>query len=250
MRTSTYTFCLLILLSGWGLTAMAQNPFAPDRPGIGSGSYVLSPNTIYLESGIEFSDSGNLNEYSFGQVLMRYGILPALELDLFFNSIVIRDLNGTRDTGIQDTGIGLKYNILADRDGQPVRVSLLGTMSIPTGSRKFTDDEWTPGVTLLADSPLGDQWGITGNAGYTVGTGSREDRFSLILTPGFSVPSLENLGAYFGYAGFYTSSDDRHFAEAGLTLLAHTDIQLDFNGGLELRDGDFFLGFGLVRRWK
>lgn len=250
IKKSLYTFCLLILLSGRGLTVTAQDLFAPDRPGIGSGSYVVSPSTIYLESGVQFSSSGNLNEFSLGQLLMRYGIWPALEFDIFFNSLIFRDFNGTTDTGIQDSGIGIKYNILADRKGQPVRVSLLGTLSIPTGSRNFTADEWTPGITLLADTPIGDHWGLTGNAGYTVGTGSQADRYSLIITPGYAVPSIDKLGAYFGYAGFYSSADDRHFAEAGLTLLAHTDIQLDVNSGLELSDGDFFLGFGLVKRWK
>ncbi|MDX1671024.1 MAG: hypothetical protein R3211_01685, partial [Balneolaceae bacterium] len=69
---------VLVLLS-FG-TLLAQNNISPDRPGIANGSYVLEPKMTYLESGVEYFDTGTLTEVSLGQILFRHGLADGVEL--------------------------------------------------------------------------------------------------------------------------------------------------------------------------
>ncbi|MGK7371585.1 MAG: hypothetical protein ACNS64_15345, partial [Candidatus Halalkalibacterium sp. M3_1C_030] len=42
----------------------AQKNISPDRPGIGDGSYIVQPRVTYLETGIEYFNVDNLDQFS------------------------------------------------------------------------------------------------------------------------------------------------------------------------------------------
>ncbi len=239
----------LFLLAAITLTpaAAAQEAIASDRPGLGSGSYVLDAGTIQVEGGIAYANAGPLDLFSVGQLLVRVGV-PQIELQAIVNSLVFASANGASDEGLQDIGVGAKVRLYRSPE-LPLSVSGLATLSLPTGADFLTSDEVVPSAILLVDYGVNERWNVAGNLGYTVGVDQLDDVFAVIITPSVSLPVEANAGAYFGYAGFYSSSSPQHIAEGGFTLLPQPDLQLDINGGVDIDTGDFFIGVGVATRW-
>ncbi|MCZ6916274.1 MAG: transporter [Gemmatimonadetes bacterium] len=238
----------LCLTFGIGLaSAEAQETIASDRPGIGSGSHVLSAGTVQLEVGVAFTSAGLFDSYGLGQTLLRFG-LPGLEVQALLNSVVVQRGPGGDAEGVEDLGIGVKARLLEQPD-DGLAVSALAAITAPTGAAFVSNDEWVPSAALLADLNLTDRLGVSANLGYQVGVGSIEDVFSVVLTPGISLPGRDAIGVYFGYAGFFAGAGNEHWLEAGITLLASRNLQFDVNGGIETGNNDYFLGFGIATRW-
>ncbi len=174
--------------------------------------------------------------------------LPYVELQTLVNSFVVSRSPGESSEGFEDLSFGIKVPVFAPEDGH-LRISTLATLSLPTGSRFLTSDEAIPAATLLLDRTLFERWSLSANLGYTAGPGAQRDILSVTLTPSVSLPGGANLGTYAGYAGFFASGRDRHVVEAGLTVGATADLQLDVNGGLDMESGNYFVGIGFARRW-
>ncbi len=249
MRSRTLAVPLLLLLPAtltpWS-QAEAQETIASDRPGIGSGSYVLELGTVQAEGGVAYANGESVDVYSIGQLLIRIGT-PYLEAQALLNSFVIADFPTGDEEGFQDFGFGLKARLYRQPESD-LAVSVLATLSVPTGADFLSSDEVIPAATLLADYALSDRWALSTNLGYALGLDDVDDVFAVTLTPSVSLPVEANLGAYFGYAGFFSSGQDQHFLEGGLALLANVDVQLDLNAGVELDSGDYFIGVGVAAR--
>jgi len=245
-----YHLLVISILVAWAHPAVqAQSGIAPDRPGIGSGTHTVEPGTVYLEGGVQYFGTGFIDQYSFGQVLLRTGLSDRVELQGQLNSYVFLDVAGVELDGFQDIGIGLKTDLLNASDRKPLDLSVLTSLSFPTGSDDFSNDEVIPSIVLLGNLAISDQWSLDSNLGYTFQFDDLDGQWLFTLTPATAIPGPDNLGLYFGYAGFYTSVDSRHFIEAGLTLLTAPGFQLDLNSGLELEDGDAFIGIGAAKRF-
>lgn len=242
--------CLLTLLALGGPPRIAaQETIASDRPGIGSGAFVLGPGTIQLETGVDYSSSASARAYSFGQALVRVGA-PGFEVEIFANSYVVTrsDLpsGALDDEGFQDVGVGFKLPIARDVGGR-LNLSLQGVLTAPSGSEAFTGDEWIPAFNALADVALGDRSGLSVNFGYQTGPGTLEGVTTVIVTPGISLEG--GVGLYAGWAGLFAGGSATHVAEAGLSYLASADVQLDVNGGWDVERENWFLGAGVAVRW-
>ena len=248
---SAHLILLCAVLSLWsGATTPlhSQVTIASDRPGIGSGSFVLGRGTLHLETGAEYGRSGDADVVSVGQVLLRLGLGRSLEIQGLANSLVLERGSGSDQEGLQDMGIGAKVGIVSEGAGG-LSVSVLSTLSFPSGADAFSSGETIPGLTLLADLPLSQSVGLSTNLGYSAWLADAEDEVSVIVTSSLSIPGTDGLGAYGGYAGFYSDAGDRHYAEGGLTWISGADLQFDLNTGVDVESGDFFLGFGLATRW-
>lgn len=251
MRTIALLPAFLWAGAGTASELLAQETIASDRPGIGSGSFVVGPGTIQVEAGFEIADTG-ARDYSFGQALVRIG-LPGVELEVLANSVTMTD-NATSsvsidDWGIEDTGFGVKVPLVRDTGGG-MALSLQGIATAPTGSEGFTNGEWVAALNGLADLALGERASVSFNLGHEFGSDVRDGATSVIVTPGLSVGS--GVGVYGGWAGtFFTNSDTAHVAEAGLTYLATPNVQLDLNGGRQVGGprSSWFAGVGVAKRW-
>ena len=111
--------------------------------------------------------------------------------------------------GFQDLGVGLKAGLWKGAGGD-VALSALGTVSLPVGSDLLTSDEVVPTITLLAVYRVSNRWALSMNVGYAFGPGAVESVYSLTVTPSVSLLGDPNLGAYFGYAGFYSAGVDQN----------------------------------------
>lgn len=248
MRVRTTLALLFIIVITPIASVHAQDVFSPDRPGLGNGTYVLSPKTTYLETGLEYYGSGSIDQFSFGQVLFRHGLTQGLEFRVLLNSFVIETRPfGSNQTGVADPGLELKFNLYDDPNSS-FTLSGLGSVSIPAGYSPYTDNKWHPGATLLANYQLSENWSVTSNLGYTFGPGNTEDIVTITVTPGFSIPNSD-ISGYFGYAGFLADTASQHFFEAGVTKLLGQSVQIDINSGVDANSGDAFIGAGLALRF-
>jgi len=246
MPAEKRNFLLLFMLSLLISTPlMAQEAISPDRPGLGDGSYVLEPRVTYVESGVEYFNVDNLDQFSLGQIVFRHGLTQGIELRMLLNSFVVQSLPSTTLTGVPDPGVGLKFK-LYDKLGSNLRLSGLTSLSIPVGSTDFTTDEWIPSVALLADFSLTGYATLSGNLGYTFEAGPFPEVWKVTITPGYALPGDSNIGIYGGYAGFYSEGVDEHFIETGLTKHVKSFLQLDVNAGLDVESLGVFVGGGLA----
>ena len=236
----------LLFASGWSRAVGAQPAIASDRPGLGTGAFVLEAGTIQIEAGAELAIDDE-RRFSAGQIVVRMG-LPLVELQALVNSFVVSRPPGQAAQGFEDLGLGTKIPLVA-REDDSLQISMLASLSLPTGSVFLTTDEAVPAVALLVDSAVSERWSVSTTLGYTAGPDAEPDVLSVTLTPGVSVPGPLNLGAFVGYAGFFASGPDRHVVEAGLTFGATVDLQLDATGGIDIYTGSYFVGVGFARRW-
>lgn len=247
-RTTVRGFLLTGLLIGLSAPAAAQQrPPAPaiaaDRPGAGTGSHVLADGIFQAEGGLAYAESAGTDRYSFGQVLLRYG-LPVVEVRAGLNSFVVQR-GGAEEEGFEDVTAGIKVPVVREFS---FRGALLAGATLPTGTRPFTADDPVFEGSALADwSPSGPA-SLSLNVGYASRFDGDGGTVSVSATPSLSVPGVEGLGLYAGYAGSFSDGADRDLAEAGLTYLVGSETQVDLNGGFELGSDDFFVGIGIARR--
>lgn len=241
---------LTALLLGASSPATAQQrPPAPaiaaDRPGAGTGSHVLAGGIFHAEGGLEYAESAGIDRYSFGQLLLRYG-LPAVELRAGLNSFVVQR-DGAEEEGFEDVTAGVKLPVIREFS---FHGSLLAGATLPTGARPFTADDPVYEASALADwSPAGPA-SLSLNLGYASSFDGDGGTLSVSATPSLSVPGAGGLAVYAGYAGSFSDGTDRNLAEAGLTYLLGSETQVDLNGGFEFGSDEFFLGIGLARRFR
>lgn len=240
---------LTAFLLGFASPAVAQQrppspAIAADRPGAGTGSHVLADGIFQAEGGLEYAESAGADRYSFGQLLLRYG-LPAVEVRAGLNSVVLQRGAGEEE-GFEDVTAGVKLPVVREFSLQG---SLLAGVTFPTGTRPFTADDPVFEGSALADWSPGGPTSLSLNVGYA---SSFDDggTVSVSATPSLSVPGTEKLGVYAGYAGSFSDGADRNLAEAGVTYLVSSETQVDLNGGFELGSDDFFLGVGLAHRFR
>jgi hypothetical protein len=190
-----------------------------DRPGLGDGAHVMAPGVWQAELGGQYLSGGNAR------------------------------LNaGSSDFGIEDLGIGAKVPMGASGAWN---WTVLGLVTIPTGSDDYSAREVTAGATVIGQTTLTESISFALNAGYFsplngVGDGS----FAVIVTPGFAIPGLPEWSAYAGVASYFGHGDDANLIEAGLAYVRDADTQLDLNWGIDTDSREWFLGVGWARRWR
>jgi hypothetical protein len=199
-----------------------------------------------METGGEYAKAGEASRDSVGQLLLRLGAFQGLEFQAQLNSLILTHGGGPEREGFQNMGLGAKLHLLQSGPAGS-SLSLLGSVSLPTGADFLTSDEAVPSFTLVADVPLSPGLGLAVNLGTDGLLADVEDVTRVIVTPAVSLPGDSGIGLFSGYAGSFADSGDRHLIEGGVTWLASADLQLDVNGVVDTESGDFFLG--LATRW-
>lgn len=223
--------------------AIGQDALSPDRPGFGDGTATVAPGTFQAELGAAAANDDFGTNAEVGQLLLRYGVADVLELRGGVGSFAL-DAPDTEYTG---TSVGGKLRLVQSPLSS---VSLVSTWALPTGSGAFASDRVSQTLALAYDGALGDDLGLSVNAGTEVPYGGDADP-SYLFIPTLSVDIAEGVGGYVGYAGFYSVGLNTNYVEAGVTLLSTPNTQLDVNTGLQVdenRDA-FFVGLGLARRF-
>lgn len=234
-----------------------------DRPDFVEASTTVGQGVAQLEIGYTFtsdrSDGDSMAEHSFGEPLLRYGVgADWFELRFGLKPTHVRQSVGgvkTSDSGVSDLYLGAKL-ALTEQQGILPEMALVPQMTVPTGSREFTNDEVLAGANWLYSWEITDDFSFAGSTQFNRaldGNGDSYIEFAQAFTTGFTI--TETLGAY---AEWYvltpantSAAPTEHYIDGGFTVLLNNDVQWDIRAGKGLGSGaaDYFVGTGLSVRF-
>ncbi len=235
------------------LAAQQEGPLSTDRPGFGTGTATVG--RFQTEGGYSFAGAGEIRASTFGELLLRFPLAAATELRLGLNSFVIQEGPGEDATGFQDVAVGIKATLVRGAERfDPLRpaVALLASTTLPTGEAAIGAESLQPTALLALGWTLGGGFGFAADVN-TSWLDAGEDRvFEVAGGVSLSCSLTGLLGSYAELYGFTPEGGPgRTFLDGGFTYLLSDDLQLDLSGGMGLSAAadDFFVGFGLSRRW-
>lgn len=250
--------CMPATLFSWDGKPDALGPLSPittDRPDFTEASSTVGLGVAQLEMGYTFTRNAATDAHSWGEPLLRVGVLANwLELRAAVFPVSVAS-DGT-DSGTEDLYLGTKL-WLTQQSGWLPEVSLMPQMTVPTGSSAFTADRVLPGVNLLYGWDICEDFSIAGSTQYNraIGDmGSAYDEWAQSATVGMSI--TDNIGSYTEWFAIFPSGNaavsSEHYINGGLTFRFNDDVQFDLRIGKGLTDAsdDYFAGVGISLRYR
>ena len=229
-----------------------MEPIETDRPDKTESATLVPAGMVQVEGGATTERSGAVHSVTIGELLVRVGVHPMLE-------VRIEPLTHTRVSsggvppvgGFEDLAVGVKTPLLriAKKAQFIPDVSLLLATSLPTGHRAFRADAAEPEAVLAAHWGLSEALGFGAN--MTARRGAEDDQRywerGASATLGLSVS--DRLGSYVEWYGTRDERDPSatHVVNGGLTYKLSSDFQLDARAGRGTNQNGGFLG--LAQRW-
>lgn len=256
MRRHHLVLLVSLLLAAPVYGQAQRAPISTDRPGFGNGSSVVGFKTVQVEGGYVFSDLEGGDQHTIGQMLLRFGIGESVELRGLVNSYVVRTVGGETASGLNDAGIGIKWNMIEGDDeprGAP-NISGIVDVTLATGADAFTEDFTLASFGGVIDWKLGEVVGISASGGYLFSPSGEQDVDNEIFLYGSlnaDVPGT-GLGLFGGVYGILpTEADEQYGVDGGVTYVFGRNTQVDVNVGFGLTDGqpDTMIGVGLAHRF-
>jgi len=249
MRHTNLFLAAALAAIGGAAPSTAQD-LQTDRPDVTEGATTMPAGRLQLETGLaRETDDGDADQ-TFGQALVRYGLLDGVELRVELGSW--QRLAGGAD-GWDGGSLGLKARLFDGGEGMP-QTSVVLTAGTPFGNDEVAADAWQPDVKLAADWALPGGFGLGANVGWgrPVEDGRRFDQATWSVAVG--PPGGERLGTfveYFGTSREGAGGDATHYLDAGVTWAVGPDLQLDVYGGAGLVSAatDWFVGAGAAVRF-
>jgi hypothetical protein len=141
--------------------ANAQSPIATDRPQVTSSSIVVPCGSLQFENGFQETGAGGQQTFDFPETSVRLGIASKTELrfgvpDYFYNFYAA----STFGNGFDDLSLGFKQQLGPIRGG--FDVSLIASVSIPTGANLISSHGYDPTVQLPWSRSLTKNWTVAG----------------------------------------------------------------------------------------
>ncbi len=229
------------------VVAQDSAPISAERPGFSSSPFVLSPSTMQIESGYQYTrDSGtvDIDDHTLPLALVRIGLVEKLELQLSWPGISWQEVNGQDTHGEYNVNIGVKWQV--NDESATVPLALFAGLSLPTGDDRFGGDGVDPTVGAFWSLDYGMNWF------GTVLVQRANDDLTLGNALGVGLPVNATTSAYVEYFGTYGGdAGPQHFLNGGIAYLPRFDLQLDLHvgAGLNGRAADAFLGFGIAYRF-
>ena len=229
----------------------AETEMITDRPDQTESSITVPHKTLQIETGFVFesysTESVDFQDWGIGTTLLRYGLLPNLELRLgsFYQYSELEFGNAMDSTqqGIGPVTGGLKV-FIADEDGWRPQLSLLADITLSdAGENYFRPSYSYTTIKILASHTLSETLGLGYNLGYANNGEDPGGMFVYSLVLGASLTN--RLSAF---AEVYGTFDDRelprHRIDGGFTFLLMNNLQLDVSAGLGPEDDGVSMWFG------
>ncbi len=255
----------------WGLDPEAEGgpildeSIVTDRPDFTEASVTVGKGVTQLEAGYTFTanndDGEKSREHSFGEPLIRYGILADW---LEFRFAVFPTQSRTTAGGVSHTASGAEHVYLGGKialtpqEGWLPEMAVAPQMSVLTGNDASTDNELLPGVNWLYAWDINEFVSTGGstqvNRALDDATQNDYAEWAQSWTIGYTL--TEKLGAYTEWFAIIPNAADtahtEHYFNGGFTYLLNDDIQLDVRTGCGLNHAadDFFAGTGLSIRLR
>jgi hypothetical protein len=244
--------CLLVPAT-IGATDEPLGPLVGDRPDFTESAETIARGHVQLEAGTTFEASdGDVDAFSFGELLIRIGLSRSWELRVGPGSYVQIDSPTLNVSGVRNPSIEAKFRFNPASEG--VAVALLFGTTVPVGYSNIGSDKATPFAKLLLGHDFRGRLSLGANVGYARPflEETRSDLFDASLSLGVAVS--ERIGTYvelFGLSEESRGGPPASFFDAGMTYLLNPNLQLDARigrglGGTEL---GLFAGIGVIKRW-
>lgn len=227
-----------------------------DRPDQTESPFLMPKNFFQIETGFSYSESREddflQKEWVYNSTLLRYGLLDNLELRLGL------DFSGSKsisETGVENkisgTGplyTGFKIGVTKEKGLLP-EIGFLGGVFLPFTASKEFKPEGTGGDFRFAFShTLSEKFGLSYNFG--VSWNGENPLISYLYSTSLGYAFTERLSGFVElYGDLPKEETGRLSADAGLTYLVSSQLQIDLAGGTGLNTNqDFFIGAGVSVR--
>lgn len=226
--------------------ANAQSPIATDRPQVTSSSIVVPCGSLQFENGFQETSNGGQRGFDFPETSVRFGVAGKTELrfmvpDYFWND----DTASGFANGFGDLSLGFKQQLGPTRGG--FNVSLIPSVSIPTGSNSISSHGYDPTVQLPWSRSLAENWSVAGMFSLmwpTQPTGRNLTGQSSLY---FDRQLKQPWDAYVEYSGdFPKHGGPQHLIDFGTAIKISLHQQVDFHCGFGLSAAtpSHSIGFG------
>ena len=254
------------LAIGTPALATDERDLCPDRPGLGTPTCTVDAGKLVLELGLadwtlDRSPDGRTDSWAFGDILLRAGLTPSLEVQLGWTAlghVRERDRMAGNTTSLTRTGdvtIALRQN-LHNPDGSGVSIAVMPYATLPVGGAGVGAGDWGAGLLVPASFDLGAvSLGVTPHIDAAVdadGEG-RHLAYGSVVGLGFNMSEDVSAAAELSFTRDDDPGGGSTEALAGLSLgwQPDADSQWDVgvNAGLNRDSPDVELYAGYVRRF-
>ncbi|MEO1999266.1 MAG: transporter [Planctomycetaceae bacterium] len=237
-------------------------PLETDRPDFTEASVTVGRDVAQIEFGYTYTrdQDSETREQSFGEPLLRYGIL-ANWLELRMAAFPVRSQTGTgsgtsTESGFEDLYFGMKIGLTPQAGWLP-EMAVMPQINVPSGNDALSSSGIGPGACWIYGWELSDEWSTAGQTQWNRAFEDAGDSYLEISQAWVVSRALsDELGAYLEWYALWPSGalDVRaeHYINGGFTFLCSNDIQLDIRAGTGLTDAsdDWFVGTGLSVRFR
>lgn len=246
----------------WSCGADARSTISTDRPQVTSSSIVVPCGSLQFENGFQETSAGGQDAYDLPETAVRFGVLRKTELrfgvpDYYWN---LATASGAA-TGLGDMSLGFKQQ-LGPTKGK-FDVSLVSSVSFPTGANAISSHGYDPTVQLPWSRGLSKNWTIAGMFSVMWPTQAWPSQTS--PTQGTQRNRTGQASAYFDrqlttpwdawveYSGsFPQHGGPQNLIDFGTSYKISPHQQLDFHAGFGLSSAapDHVIGLGYSVRFQ
>jgi hypothetical protein len=224
----------------------AESAISADRPGFATPPGVLAQGVAQLEGGFTFSvdTDGTLRArtLAFGSPLIRFGVGRSVELRLAGDGYFSRSNESVgHDTtaGWSDLSVGAKVALVHERRVLPA-ISLLPSISVPTGNRTFTSSTYDPSLAVAGLKTLPAGLSLVGTLSGTSISEERIRHARYTSAIGMWFPAPARSAAYvemYAVSSGGAGSASARIYDAGLTHNFGPNLQIDIEAGRRMYSG-------------
>ena len=232
--------------------ANAQSPIDTDRPQITSSSVVVPCGSLQFENGFQQTANRDQQTFDFPETSVRLGIARKTELrigvpDYFYND----DTAPAFGSGFGDMSLGVKQQLGPTRGG--FDVSLIGSVSFPTGGNLLSSHGYDPNVQLPWSRSLTKNWIAAGMFSVMWPTEGPRRNLTGQSSVYFGLQLTKPWDAYVEFSGaFPQRGGPQSVIDIGTTYKITPHQQFDFhcNFGVSAATPDHSIGFGYSFRFQ
>jgi Putative MetA-pathway of phenol degradation len=226
--------------------ANAQSPIATDRPQVTSSSIVVPCGSLQFENGFQQTANAGQQSFDFPETEVRLGIANKTELrlgvpDYFYND----DTTTGFANGFGDLSLGFKQQLGPTWGG--FDVSLIPSVSLPTGANAISNHGYDPTVQLPWSRSLSKNWTVAGMFSIMWPTEGARRNLTGQSSVYFDRQITSPWDAYVEYSGsFPERGGPQNVIDFGTAYKIRPHQQLDFhcNFGLSAANSNHSIGFG------
>lgn len=245
---------LALFVSSFATFAQTEEPsVSADRPGMATGTDVMSFLKVQWETGFESTWSGD-PVFLLPTTMIRFGVTQFAELRIEYDGTLYNIGHREWAYEVQPLVLGTKVKIFEGYMWVP-KISLLANLSIPLKrdiGTYATVRHVAPSLYLLFQNDVTDWFNIGYNVGAEWSGYSHIPSTFLALCLGFNI--TDNFGTFLeSYNYFSRYGKDNTEAECnldfGFTYMVHPKVQLDLYAMFNCQCPRDFNGIGLGLTW-